>query len=77
MLYLCWQNDCTILGVATSEEKAQEICSELGDSYMPIKENFAQREDIDSTPLCKYMLNEGFLSYTEAIEKGYKFKNIE
>jgi hypothetical protein len=37
------------LGVATSEEKAQEICSELGDSYMPIKENFAQREDIDST----------------------------
>ena len=38
MLYLCWQNDNTVLGVATSEEEAQKMCSEYADAYMPIQE---------------------------------------
>ena len=74
MLYLCWQNDNTVLGVATSEEEAQKMCSEYADAYMPIQENEAQRERVDSTSLCTYNTPEGFLSFNETFKKYSFFK---
>lgn len=74
MLYLCWQNDNSVLGVATSEEKAKKVCSSIGDSYMPIQENCAQREYVETTPMCIYHTRDGFLTYEESLEKGYTFK---
>ena len=72
-MYLCWQNDGSVLGVATSEENAQEMCSELGDSYMPVQENYAQREFIETTPICIHNTKHGFLNYKECLKKGIKF----
>ena len=72
-MYLCWQNDGSILGVATSEENAQEMCSELGDSYMSVQENYAQRKSVETTPMCIYNTKYGFLNYEECLKKGMKF----
>lgn len=69
-MYLCWQNDNTVLGVATTEEDAQNMCTEYGDSYMYLEENVAQRRNVDSTPLCYYRTNSGFETWKELVEKG-------
>ena len=72
-MYLCWQNDNTVLGVATTEEIAQNLCSEYGDSYMYIEENIACREHVETTELVKYNIDNKFLSYQECLDKGIKF----
>ena len=75
-MYLCWQNDNTILGVVTTEEIARNMCSEYGDSYMYIEENVACRENVDTTKLVKYNIDNNLLSYKECIEKGIKFYKL-
>ena len=72
-MYLCWQNDNTVLGVATTEEIAQNLCSEYGDSYMYIEENKAHRDYEETTELVKYNIDNKFLSYQECLDKGIKF----
>ena len=72
-MYLCWQNDNTILGVATTEEIAQSMCSEYGDSYMYIEENKAHRDYEETTELVKYNIDNKFLTYEECLDKGIKF----
>ena len=72
-MYLCWQNDNTVLGVATTEETAQSMCSEYGDSYMYIEENIACREHVETTELVKYNIHNKFLTYQECLDKGIKF----
>ena len=72
-MYLCWQNDNTVLGVATTEEIAQSMCSEYGDSYMYIEENIACREHVETTELVKYNIDNEFLSYQECLDKGIQF----
>lgn len=72
-MYLCWQNDNTILGVATTEEIAQSMCSEYGDSYMYIEEDKAHRDYEETTELVKYNIDNKFLSYQECLDKGIKF----
>ena len=72
-MYLCWQNDNTVLGVATTEEIAQSMCSECGDSYMYIEENIACREHVETTELVKYNIHNKFLTYQECLDKGIKF----
>lgn len=74
IVYICWQNDNTILGVASSEEKAQEMCSELGEAYMSIRLDEVERENIDTTELCIHHVKEGFKTYDECIELGYTFR---
>lgn len=72
-VYLCWQYDNTILGIASSEKKAQEMCSELGESYMKIELNRSERQDLDATVFCKHHVKEGFLTYQECLDRGYTF----
>ena len=72
-MYLCWQNDNTILGVATTEETAQSMCSEYGDSYMYIEEDKAHRDYEETTELVKYNIDNKFLSYQECLDKEIKF----
>ena len=72
-MYLCWQNDNTVLGVATTEEIAQSMCSEYGDSYMYIEENKAHRDYVETTELVKYNIDNEFLSYQECLDKGIQF----
>lgn len=72
-MYLCWQNDNTVLGVATTEEIAQSMCSEYGDSYMYIEENKAHRDYEETTELVKYNIDNKFLSYPECLDKGIQF----
>ena len=72
-MYLCWQNDNTVLGVATTEEIAQNLCSEYGDSYMYIEEDKAHRDYEETTELVKYNIDNKFLSYQECLDKGIKF----
>lgn len=75
--YLCWQNDNTILGVATSEESAKNMCSEEGDSYMVIETDVAERRNIETTELVIYNTRYGFLSYDEITTRGLgTFKKI-
>ena len=76
-MYLCWQNDNTVLGVATTEETAQSMCSEYGDSYMYIEENIACREHVETTELVKYNIHNKFLSYQECLDKGIKFTKLD
>lgn len=77
-LFLCWQNDNSVLGVATSEDSAKKMCSEFGDSYMSIESDVAEREGIETAPLVIYQTgNNVFLSYTEAKEQGYNFYKVE
>lgn len=72
-MYLCWQNDNTILGVATTEETAQSMCSEYGDSYMFIEENKAHREYEETTELVKYNIDNKFLTYQDCLDEGIQF----
>ena len=72
-MYLCWQNDNTVLGVATTEEIAQSMCSEYGDSYMYIEENKAHRDYEETTELVKYNIDNKFLTYQECLDKGIQF----
>jgi len=73
-LYLCWQNDNTVLGIATSEKKAKELCSEFGDSYMKVESNKSNRNCIETTKLCIYHVHKGFKTFDECIKAGYTFK---
>ena len=72
-MYLCWQNDNTVLGVATTEEIAQSMCSEYGDSYMYIEENKGHRDYEETTELVKYNIDNKFLTYQECLDKGIQF----
>lgn len=74
-VYLVWQNDKTILGVANTEKNAQNMCQEFGDSYMPIELNVATRENIETTHLCTYKTEQGFLTYQQAIAQNYTFED--
>ena len=75
-IYLCWQNDCTLLGVADTEENARKMCSEFGDSYCPTEINVANRENVETTPLCLYNINGEFKTYKQVILCGYEFSKI-
>lgn len=69
LLYLLWQSTkdgAKLMGVATSKEQAKRLCVVTGDAYMQIQSDVCVREDVDTTPLCKYKLpNETFGSYED------------
>lgn len=73
IVYLCWQNDNTILGIADTEDNARKMCTEFSDSYMPVELNVACRKNTESTPMCTYNVGSEFLTYEEALNQGYKF----
>ena len=73
-VFLVWDNDGTVLGVAEDEDNAKAMCTEIGDSYNEIVANVAERENIDTTELCTYKTTCGFLTYEEAIRNGINFK---
>ena len=76
-VYLCWQCDNSILGIASSKKEAMRMCTNIGDSFMPVELNVPERNSIDSTPLCIFCTQFGFLSYEECLKKGYTFKGSE
>ena len=47
------------MGVATSEGQAKRLCASTGDAYMQVQSDVCVREDVDTTPLCKYRLPDG------------------
>lgn len=75
-MYLVWQNDNTVLGIASTEEKAQQMCTQYCDSYMFIQEDTAQRQSEEVTEDCIYKTPHGFLSFKECKELGYEFTKL-
>ena len=62
ILYLLWQSTkdgAKLMGVATSEGQAKRLCTSTGDAYMQVQSDVCVREDVDTTPLCKYKLTNG------------------
>lgn len=76
-VFLVWDNDGTVLGVAEDEDNAKTMCTRIGDSYNEIVANIAERNNIDTTELCTYKTSCGFLTYEEAIRNGINFKKHE
>ena len=76
-VFLVWDNDGTVLGVAEDEDNAKAMCTRIGDSYNEIVANIAERNNIDTTELCTYKTSCGFLTYEEAIRNGINFKKHE
>lgn len=75
-VFICWQNDNTVLGIATSEASARYMCSEFGDSYFPVNTDEPHRGYEETTEKCIYRVKEGFLPYQDCIEKGYRFYRL-
>lgn len=73
-VFLVWDNDGTVLGVAEDEDNAKAMCTEIGDSYNEIVANVAERNNIDTTELCTYKTTCGFLTYKEAVRNGINFR---
>lgn len=69
-VFLVWDNNDILLGVAEDEDKAKAMCTEIGDSYNEIVANVAERNNINKTELCTYKTSCGFLTYAEAIRNG-------
>lgn len=75
--YLCWQNNGSVLGVAITEKDARNVCTEIGDCYMPIMPNMPERDSIDTTELCIYNIGDNeFSTYKEAIKSGVEFYKL-
>lgn len=72
-VYVCWDNDGSVLGIATTVDKAQEICKNPGQAYMKIATNVAEYLNVDSTELCIHNVNGMFLTYNEAVKHGVIF----
>lgn len=72
-VFICWQNDGSILGIATTEENARKMCTEFGDAYFAVEPNVAKREYVDTTKLCIYNVKGSFLTHLECLEKDVKF----
>lgn len=70
-VFICWQNDGSILGIATTEENARKMCTESEDAYLAIEPNVAKRESINTTKLCMYNVDGSFLNYSEYRKKRY------
>lgn len=73
ILYLLWQStkdDAKLMGVATSERQAKRLCASTGDAYMQVQSDVCIREDVDTTPLCKYKLPGGTFGSYEDLEKA-------
>lgn len=75
-MYLCWQKDGKVLGVASSKERAQEMCNEIGDSYLKIELNTPVRKNIEVTKMCVHHTKYGFLTYEESIKKVKEILNL-
>ena len=76
-MYLCWARNNTILGVATTEERAREMCSEIGDCYLKVLPDVKFSEDINVTKLCTHHTSQGFLTYEEAVDVVKKTQGME
>lgn len=75
--YLCWDNDNTVLGIATSEKNAQKMCSKTGQSYMPVELNQAETDYVETTALCTYNIWGKFYPYEVAKAiPGVSFKGF-
>ena len=73
LLYLLWQSTkdgAKLMGVATSKEQAKRLCAAIGDAYMQIQSDVCTREDVDTTPLCKYKLPDRTFGSYEDLEKA-------
>lgn len=80
LLYLLWQSTkegYKLMGVATSKEQAKRLCIVTGDAYMQIQSDVCIREDVDTTPLCKYKLPDRTFGSHEDLEKALKDKATE
>lgn len=76
-MYLCWAKNSTVLGVATTEERAREMCSEVGDCYLKIVPDVKFSENINVTKLCMHNTSQGFLMYDEAVTIVKNIHGIE
>lgn len=67
-VWLVWNTSCanvTLAGIFTTKEKAKRACK-IGDSIYPIKLDYYEEDDIDTTPLSLYKAEDGkFVSYEE------------
>ena len=73
ILYLLWQSTkdgANLMGVATSEGQAKRLCVATCDAYMQIQSDVCTREDVDTTPLCKYKLPDRTFGSYEDLEKA-------
>lgn len=73
LLYLLWQSTkdgAKLMGVATSEGQAKRLCVATGDAYMQVQSDVCTREDVDTTPLCKYRLPDGTFGSYEDLKKA-------
>ena len=73
ILYLLWQSTkdgAKLMGVATSEGQAKRLCASIGDAYMQVQSDVCVREDVDTTPLCKYKLPDRTFGSYEDLEKA-------
>ena len=73
LLYLLWQSTkdgAKLMGVATSEGQAKRLCASTGDAYMQVQSDVCTREDVDTTPLCKYKLPDRTFGSYEDLEKA-------
>lgn len=71
--YLCWDKDNTVLGVATDEENAKNMCKQTNQAYMPISLNVACTDNVETTKLCTYNVEGKFLTYEQVLANGYTF----
>ena len=76
-MYICWAKNNTILGIASTEERAREMCSKVGDCYLKVVPDVKFSEDINVTKLCVHNTSQGFLTYDEATEVVKKIAGIE
>ena len=68
MLYLCWNNESKIKGVATSKKHAEEMCNEIGDCYLKVEPNVVPNKDTEITELATHHTQFGFFTYNEAVD---------
>lgn len=77
MLYLCWNNESKIKGVATSKKHAEEMCNEIGDCYHKIVPNTVPEEDIEITKMSVHHTQLGFFTYDEAVDLVKEIAGLE
>ena len=73
--YLCWDKDNTVLGVATDEENAKNMCKQTNQAYMPILLNVACTDNAKADKLCTYNVEGKFLTYEQVLANGYTFSD--
>lgn len=78
-VYICFQNtDQSILGIATSEASARQICNQVGDNYCPLKADteFRSNEPMPLDPETLYNVGNGIFVPQEEL-KYYHFECVE